>query len=126
MDADYGRNLDASGELVSDFGHSLFVLATVMSATRPGHAVVDAGLKSFSVDQGMPSVHERSGISYTRMSDEHGVLVVEAGESVAVGDKLKFIPGHCDPTVNLYDWFVCIRNDRVETLWPIVARGAVR
>jgi len=37
---------------------------------------------------------------------------------------LRPIPGHCDPTVNLYDWYVC-RNNRVEQLWPITARGAV-
>ena len=41
----------------------------------------------------------------------------------AVGDKLRLIPGHCDPTVNLYDCYVCMRNGRVETLWPITARG---
>ena len=42
-----------------------------------------------------------------------------------VGDKIRLIPGHCDPTVNLYDWYVCVRNSRVEALWPITARGAV-
>ena len=41
------------------------------------------------------------------------------------GDKVKLVPGHCDPTVNLYDWYVGVRNDRVEAIWPIVARGAV-
>jgi D-serine deaminase-like pyridoxal phosphate-dependent protein len=43
----------------------------------------------------------------------------------AVGDRLWLIPGHCDPTINLYDWYVAIRGDRVEALWPITARGAV-
>jgi len=42
-----------------------------------------------------------------------------------VGDKLKLIPGHCEPTVNLYDEYICIRNGRVEAIWPITARGAV-
>ena len=42
-----------------------------------------------------------------------------------VGDKLKLIPGHCDPTVNLYDTYVCMRNGCVEALWPITARGAL-
>jgi 3-hydroxy-D-aspartate aldolase len=42
-----------------------------------------------------------------------------------VGDKLKLIPGHCDPTVNLYDQYVCVRGGRVEAIWPITARGAV-
>jgi len=35
------------------------------------------------------------------------------------------LPGHCDPTVNIYDWCVGIRSNRVEQLWPITARGAV-
>jgi 3-hydroxy-D-aspartate aldolase len=42
-----------------------------------------------------------------------------------LGDKIRLVPGHCDPTVNLHDWFVCIRNSHVEALWPVSARGAV-
>ncbi len=125
MDADYARNLDRAGEMVSDFEHSLFVLATVMSANRPGHAVVDAGLKAFSPDQGMPWCYDRQGIDYVKMSDEHGALGLDEDVQLTIGDKLLFIPGHCDPTVNLYDWYVCVRNGRVEALWPITARGAV-
>ncbi len=41
------------------------------------------------------------------------------------GSKVRLTPGHCDPTVNLYDWYVCYRNDGVQALWPISARGAV-
>ena len=58
-------------------------------------------------------------------SDEHGVLALNGATRLKVGDKLKLIPGHCDPTVNLYDWYVCVRNGVVEALWPITARGAV-
>ena len=47
-----------------------------------------------------------------------------AGRSL-VGGKLKLIPGHCDPTINLYDWYVCVRDGIVEDLWSITARGAV-
>jgi D-serine deaminase-like pyridoxal phosphate-dependent protein len=126
MDADYARNLGAEGDYVVDFEHSLFVLATVMSANRPGNAVVDAGLKSFSVDQGMPGVWQREGVDFLKMSDEHGKLGLDEGVELAIGEKLMLIPGHCDPTVNLYDWYVCVRNRRVEALWPIVARGATR
>ena len=125
MDADYARNLAQSGDRVSDFEHSLFVLATVMSANRPGHAVVDAGLKAFSPDQGMPWAYDREGVDYLKMSDEHGALGLDEGVEVAIGEKLLFIPGHCDPTVNLHDWYVCVRKGRVEAVWPITARGAV-
>ena len=51
--------------------------------------------------------------------------VSAATNRLALGDKIRLIPGHCDPTVNLYDWYVCIRGGRVEQLWPITARGAV-
>jgi 3-hydroxy-D-aspartate aldolase len=53
------------------------------------------------------------------------VLALNGATRLKVGDKLKLIPGHCDPTVNLYDWYVCVRNGVVEALWPITARGAV-
>jgi 3-hydroxy-D-aspartate aldolase len=42
-----------------------------------------------------------------------------------LGDKIRLTPGHCDPTVNLYDWYVCARGNHVEQVWPITARGAV-
>jgi D-serine deaminase-like pyridoxal phosphate-dependent protein len=116
MDADYGRNTPRP-----DFMNSLFVYTQVMSATGRGHSVVDAGLKAMSFDEGMPLVADYPGISYTRVSDEHGTLDGE----IPLGTKLRLIPGHCDPTVNLYDWCVAVRNDRVEALWPIVARGAI-
>ena len=76
MDADYGRNLDDAGRPVSTFRHSLFVLASVMSASKPGVAVLDAGLKSLAVDSGMPTVWQRPDIQYVGASDEHGKLAV--------------------------------------------------
>jgi D-serine deaminase-like pyridoxal phosphate-dependent protein len=64
--------------------------------------------------------------TYERASDEHGRLAVSAATNrLGLGDKIRLIPGHCDPTVNLYDWYVCVRANRVEQLWPITARGAV-
>jgi len=126
MDADYAQNLAEDGQRVSEFRHSLFIYATVMSHPMPDRAVVDAGLKALSVDSGLPWVADRPGVVYERASDEHGKLAVGEGAGpLAVGDKLKLIPGHCDPTVNLYDWIVGVRNDRVECLWPVAARGAL-
>jgi len=124
MDADYNRNLWDEGW--PRFEQSLFVLATVMSAPSPGHAVLDAGLKASSVDSGMPQVHKWPGVEYEKASDEHGVLRIAAGaKAPKLGEKLLLVPGHCDPTVNLYDWLVCVRKGRVEALWPVTARGAV-
>jgi len=124
MDADYNRNVWDEGW--PRFEQSLFVLATVMSAPSPGHAVLDAGLKASSVDSGMPQVHKWPGVEYEKASDEHGVLKIAAGaKAPKLGEKLLLVPGHCDPTVNLYDWLVCVRKGKVEALWPVTARGAV-
>jgi D-serine deaminase-like pyridoxal phosphate-dependent protein len=124
MDADYAKN-DWTESGTPSFEHSLFVWTTVMSRPSAQRAVVDAGLKASSIDSGMPRVAEYSGVEFVKASDEHGVLQLDGTTDLKVGDKLKLIPGHCDPTVNLYDWFVCMRNGRVEALWPITARGAV-
>lgn len=123
MDADYRRNLDADGQPVQTFRQSLFILASVMSRPVAGRAVVDVGLKAHSVDSGMPGVADLEGARYSKASDEHGVLELTATEP-RLGQKIRLIPGHCDPTVNLYDWLVCYRGDRVEDIWAISARGA--
>lgn len=125
MDADYARNLDEEDRPVSDFEHSLFIYTTVMSRPTRDRAIVDVGLKAHSVDSGMPLVYGMEDVEYVRASDEHGKLSLNDPErGLRIGDKIKLIPGHCDPTVNLYDWYVCVRDNRVEALWPITARGA--
>jgi 3-hydroxy-D-aspartate aldolase len=124
MDADYGRNLGEDGAPVHEFQQSLFILTTVMSHSTSARAVVDVGLKAHSVDSGMPLVADIAGAVYTKASDEHGVIELAGTGTVQLGQKIRLVPGHCDPTVNLYDWLVCCRGDRVEALWPVSARGA--
>jgi D-serine deaminase-like pyridoxal phosphate-dependent protein len=124
MDVDYARNVQAPSEL--RFEQSLFVVASVMSVRGRDHAVVDAGLKAFSFDSGLPQVHGRPGVDYVKASDEHGVLrVAEDAPPLVLRDLVWLAPGHCDPTVNLYDYFVAVRGDVVEDVWPIEARGAL-
>jgi len=124
MDADYARNEWAAP--LPRFQHALFVLATVMSRAKPARAIVDAGLKASSVDSGMPTVWQRPGLTYALASDEHGFIEIAPGTAApALGEKLLLVPGHCDPTINLYDWYVCVRGGVVEALWPIAARGAL-
>jgi D-serine deaminase-like pyridoxal phosphate-dependent protein len=120
MDADYARN-----EGPPPFRQSLFVLASVMSRALPGVCVVDAGHKAVPVDSGLPLVAGRPGLRYVGASDEHGKLLVEDGAAPPLGEKLRLIPGHCDPTVDRYDWYVGVRGGRVECLWPVAARGAM-
>jgi 3-hydroxy-D-aspartate aldolase len=126
MDADYGRNLDKDGAPTRAFEPSLFVWATVMSRPAEERAIVDAGLKALGMDSGPPTVWDEPAATYERASDEHGRLGITAATNrLKLGDKVKLVPGHCDPTVNLYDWYVAIRGERVEAVWPITARGAV-
>jgi D-serine deaminase-like pyridoxal phosphate-dependent protein len=126
MDADYGKNLDRDGHETRAFEPSLFVWATVMSRPAEDRAIVDAGLKALGMDSGPPNVWDEPAARFDRASDEHGRLVIGgATNRLRLGDKIKLVPGHCDPTVNLYDWYVGVRGDRVEAIWPIVARGAV-
>ncbi len=127
MDTDYARIEDADGGRFATFEHSLFVLATVMSRPAPDRAVVDAGLKSYSMEKGPPWVHGLPGIEVIGVSDEHGNMqLTSEAPALAIGTKLRLIPGHCDPTINLHDFFVGIRGGRVEEIMPITARGASR
>ena len=131
MDADYARNKRADGGEFNAYEHALFVYATAMSVPSPERVVLDAGLKAFSVDSGMPQPWNLPGAVYHRPSDEHGILdLTNSTARVQRGDKVLLVPGHCDPTVNLHDWYVGVRGlgtaaASVETLWPVAARGAV-
>ena len=106
-----------------------------MSMTQPGRAVVDTGHKALGNDAGFPSIWGMPEATYARPSDEHGVVDLSAVAETAragvkAGSRLLLVPGHCDPTVNLYDWYVGVRgmhtpSARVETVWPVAARGAL-
>lgn len=126
MDADYARNLGGDGLPERRFEHALFVLATIMSRPAEDRAVCDAGHKSAAIDSGFPVVYGFDEAEYVRAADEHGLIRLNRPTNrLRIGDKIKLIPGHCDPTVNLHDWYVGLRGDRVEAIWPVAARGAV-
>ena len=124
MDADYGRILDEDGKRIDagEWKNALFILTSVMSHAKADKAICDAGLKAQSVDSGLPFVYGRDDVKYIKCSDEHGVIEDVQGK-LKVNDKLRLVPGHCDPTCNVHDWYVGVRNGKVETLWPVSARG---
>ena len=124
MDADYGRILDRDGKRIDqgEWQNALFILTSVMSHAKADRAICDAGLKAQSVDSGLPVIFGRTDVEYIKCTDEHGVIADPDGV-LKVGDKLKLVPGHCDPTCNVHDWYVGVRNGKVEALWPITARG---
>ena len=92
-----------------------------MSNVIDKQAVVDAGLKSIAVDSWLPKVFA-SNVDYLKCSDEHGIIS-DPENSLNINDKLFLIPGHCDPTCNLHDWYVVMKNDTVIDIWPVSARG---
>ncbi len=124
MDADYGRILDKDGNRIDrgEWENSLFILTSVMSHAKADKAICDAGLKAQSVDSGLPVIFGRTDVEYIKCSDEHGVIADPDGV-LKVNDKLKLVPGHCDPTCNVHDWYVGVRGGKVEKIWPITARG---
>ncbi len=124
MDADYGRILDKDGKRIDqgEWENALFILTTVMSHAKADKAIVDAGLKAQSVDSGLPVIYGRDDVKYMKCSDEHGV-VSDPNGVLKVNDKLRLVPGHCDPTCNVHDWYVGVRNGKVEVVWPVSARG---
>ena len=74
------------------------------------------------MDSGLPVIFGREDVRYITCSDEHGVIE-DKQNKLSINDKLRLIPGHGDPTCNLHDWYVCIRNARLEAVWPVSARG---
>lgn len=140
MDGDYGANA-WSDALV--FRNSLFLLTTVMSVPAPDRVVVDAGLKSTTVECGLPRLADLPGWEYSAASDEHGVVKARrdaacdalgdgdaapaaSRRAVRLGDILRLIPSHVDPTFNLHDKLIVYRQGVVEDIWDIAARGLSR
>jgi 3-hydroxy-D-aspartate aldolase len=125
MDCQY---LEIGGEsdesVFNDFASSLTVVTTVLNAYFPNSLTTDAGAKALTLNKPGPWVIGEKDFSYNAGSDEFGVIRYEKSErAYKVGDKLELIVPHCDPVVNEYDQMYAIRKDRVEDVWPILARG---
>lgn len=126
MDSDYARIEGPEGAAALPFRQALFVLASVISRPRENIAVLDSGHKALPLGWGYPGIAGRPETKLVALSDEHGTVAMDPdGPGLAIGEKLRVVPTHCDPTVDRYDWYVGVRNGRVECLWPIAARGAM-
>lgn len=115
MDSDYG-------ETGVPFEQAFWVLGTVISRSSPERCVADCGHKAMTKDHGPPLVRGIDGAVVTALNDEHAVIALPPGAAVAVGDRLRLVPSHTDPTVNLHEAFYAIEGDTVVDVWPI-ARG---
>lgn len=119
----------AAVELLPDepaFRQSLFVQTTVVSVNQLDLAVVHGGWKAFSTESDVPIVAKGApgGAKYKFMGDEHGGLQLPPGSAaLPIGTIVEFVPPHCDPTVNLFNRFHCVRGDDLVDIWPIEARG---
>jgi D-serine deaminase-like pyridoxal phosphate-dependent protein len=115
---------ESNDEIYSDFAPSLTILTTVLNTYFEKSITTDAGAKALTLNRPGPWVIGEKGFAYNAGSDEFGVITYEKAEKAyKVGDKLELIAPHCDPVVNEYDQMYAIRNDRVEAVWPILARG---
>ncbi len=124
-----------TAEAPRPFAPALFVQATVVNDVHDSHAVLDAGLKSFATDGPAPvfrggapgggaSGGAPRGAAYRYLGDEHGAADYgPANARLAVGDVVTLQVPHCDPTVNLYDAYHCVRGDTLVDIWPVAARG---
>ena len=125
MDKQYNDVWEKPGDRVP-FETSLFVQTTVVSANRPGLATTDAGFKSFATDAGPPMLASGApdGAAYFFFGDEQvGIAYPRDGALLKPGDVVTCVVPHCDPTVNLYDVYHCVRGDTLEAIWTIEARG---
>jgi D-serine deaminase-like pyridoxal phosphate-dependent protein len=115
---------ESNEEEYTDFAPSLTVVTTVLNTYFPKSITTDAGAKALTLNKPGPWVIGEKSFAYNAGSDEFGVIKYETAQrSYKVGDKLELIVPHCDPVVNEYDQIYGIRGDKVETVWPIAARG---
>lgn len=106
------------GSLGLPFEQAAFVVGTVISS-QADWAVADVGLKALGMDHGNPSV---VGGSVWFCSDEHVVFSCETGSAVAVGDRVRVVPAHIDPTMAMHETAWLVRDDEVLDRWPIDLR----
>jgi D-serine deaminase-like pyridoxal phosphate-dependent protein len=125
MDCQY---LDIGGvdndEVFDDFDASLTFISTVVNANHPNRLITDAGTKAVTLNKPTARVIGEPDFSYSAGSDEYGTITFsQANKEYKVGDYLEMIVPHCDPIVNLYDRIYGIRNEKVESIIPVLARG---
>jgi D-serine deaminase-like pyridoxal phosphate-dependent protein len=121
MDATYRKMV---GE---EYECALTISSTVLSRPRACEAVIDAGLKSLSTDSGFAEPKTHRGLRYRPAGDEHGILSWDTeGIELEIGERIELIPSHIDTTINLHDAYYAYRDDRIEAIWAVAARGKVQ
>ena len=114
-------------KIVSMDDCALTVLATVVDRPEPGLALIDAGSKVFSGDKTPDGFSGRCleypDIVVRRVNEEHGYLAGEGVDRLNLGDRLRFVPAHVCPVVNLTTEVAVIRQNQVAERWTVDGRG---
>jgi len=128
MDVDYDRIQLRAHANARPFENALLVRTSVVSTNARGFVTTDAGLKRFATDGPLPVIAAGAppGATYRFQGDEHGAVVfVDPAQRLALGAGVECVVPHCDPTVNLYAHYHCVRGERLVDIWPVDARGAI-
>ena len=130
MDQQYlDCEFNGMGAAASPFATALAVDARVVSANHDGRVTIDAGYKALSTDGGVAVVQRGPGEAarFVFMGDEHSALIKPGiSDKLRPGDAVSLTVPHCDPTVNLYDFYHVVQGDTLVGLWPVSARGRAR
>lgn len=110
---------------MSDFEPALTVASTVISRPTAERAVLDIGRKSMNAESGLPAVVELAGATFARLNEEHGILQLEGeAQKLKVGQRVSLLPMTCSTTINIHDYYFCVRDGRLEDIVPVAGRGA--
>jgi 3-hydroxy-D-aspartate aldolase len=110
------------------FKAALFVQCMVVSNNRRGWPTIDGGFKCFSMDGPIPrpALGAPRGAEYQFYGDEFGKMkLARKVDTMKLGAKVELVTPHCDPTVNLHDFYHCMRGNTLVDIWPVDARGSL-
>ena len=125
MDVEY-RDIggQADKQRFTDFEPALFVLSTAISQPQSRFITMDAGIKSLATDPSYVEFRDIEGVKFHFGGDEHGIVQLNnPSQTLQAGDRAFLIPPHCDPTINLYDYYYPHRDGVITEIWPVSARG---
>jgi D-serine deaminase-like pyridoxal phosphate-dependent protein len=106
------------------FEQALTIYVTIISQSSEENYILDAGIKGISIDNGLPTVKGHPDWKIKTLHEEYAYLCVPGGTNqLKIGDKIELIPSHSCTTINLHDSYYALRNNRIEAVWEIKARG---
>ena len=125
MDEEYCQIGARDSSRFDDFEVALTVACATISQPTGRRITVDGGYKAFASETVAPVARDIPGVEFHFAGDEHGVLLLGEGQQdIRLGQVLQFVSPHCDPTVNLHDFYwVQEEDEMIHSCWPITGRG---